>query len=264
MMKALFLGYGSMGKALGEVWLQTNLVTSVSAVAPALPRDARASLFARIDDVDTGPFDLIVLAVKPTMARDAIASLPPAWIDAATVLSVAAGVTCSALDNDGRMQIALVRAMPNTPVIVRGGCTGLFANERVGAVQREWIQRLFEAVGKAVWLDDEAQIDVVTALSGSGPAYYHLFSEALIDAGIALGLSPALSQELVTATISGAATLQNEPNANLPSLRQSVTSPNGTTEAAIRVFEADRKLRSLVADAALAAYRRAQELARQQ
>jgi pyrroline-5-carboxylate reductase len=262
-MKALFLGYGNMGKALGEAWLRTKLVASVTAVDPALPRGTQAIVFATIADVDTGPFDLIVLAVKPAMARDAIASLPLTWLDAATVISVAAGVTCDALDDGGRGQIALVRAMPNTPVTSGVGCTGIFANDYVGADQRELIQRLFQAVGKAVWLDEEGQIDVVTALSGSGPAYYHLFSEALVDAGVALGLSPELSKELVVATALGAAALQNEPGASLPSLRHSVTSPNGTTEAAIRRFEEDHKLRTLVSDAAQAACRRAQELARQ-
>ena len=150
--------------------------------------------------------------------------------------------------------------MPNTAVMVRQGCVGLYADEDVSPGLRQTISRLFDAVGRSFWVDDEAQLHAVTAISGSGPAYYHLFSEALADAGVNLGLPRELAKQLAAQTALGAATLQTQYDADFVALRQAVTSPNGTTHAAIEEFEQGQALRRLVDVAAAKAGQRSVEL----
>jgi pyrroline-5-carboxylate reductase len=152
--------------------------------------------------------------------------------------------------------------MPNTPVLVNAGCTGLFTDTRLDEARRDFISRLFDSVGRSYWLEHESLLDAVTAISGSGPAYYHLFSEALAQAGVQLGLTPELALDLARQTALGAACQQTRQDANIIDLRTAVTSPNGTTAAAIDVFEQDQALRRLVGAATQAAYRRSRELSK--
>ncbi|CAJ0557375.1 unnamed protein product, partial [Mesorhabditis spiculigera] len=201
-------------------------------------------------------FDVVVLAVKPAMAREAIGSLPGTVLSRAVLVSVMAGVGCSEMSDAAGNCAPVVRAMPNTAVMVNQGCTGLFSTTLVDPAKRGQIQKLFEAVGIAVWLEREAQVDAVTAISGSGPAYYHLFSEALANAGVELGLPIELARQLAAQTALGAATLQCQPQADFAALREAVTSPNGTTAAAIAKFEENDQLRRLVMLAAQAAHAR--------
>lgn len=259
-MNALFLGYGRMGSAIGEAWLAAGLVDSISAVDPYLQSSASASLYPSLQALPAQPFELIVVATKPGYACEVLAELPDAVCQDAVVISVAAGVTSASLSQALRQRCPVVRVMPNTPVLVGAGCTGLYADAGVSAAQRGSIGQLFEAVGKAYWVDSEGQLDAVTALSGSGPAYYHLFSEALADAGVALGLPAGLAKALAAQTAFGAASLQMQPQADFVELRTAVTSPNGTTAAAIARFEQDQALRQLVEAAARAAFVRSQEL----
>lgn len=265
-MKVLFLGYGHMGGALGEAWKASGLASDVLAVDPTTPTDGTAP-DGRYPSVDAlmaagagQGVALIVLAVKPAKATDALRALPAALLGDAAVVSIAAGIPLKSLTGALPAGTPVVRAMPNTPVVRNAGCTGLFAESTVGTALRDRLTALFAAVGSAHWVDKESLLDAVTALSGSGPAYYHLFSEALAAAGVALGLAPALARQLAADTAWGAATLQRQPGADFAALRQAVTSPNGTTAAAIAVFEQDGVLRQLIGRAALAARDRAVEL----
>ncbi len=260
-MNVLFIGYGRMGGALGDAWLRGGLVSHLSIVDPGLTPDPEQGRYAHLEEVPAErAFDLIVLAVKPAYASAALAGLNDRQCSQAVVVSVAAGVTERTLSNAVGQRSPVVRAMPNTPVLVGAGCTGLYASERLGTARRAIISDLFEAVGSAYWVAEEGLLDAVTAISGSGPAYYHLFSEALAEAGIKLGLDPQLARDLAAQTAFGAATLQHQPHANFTDLRIAVTSPNGTTAAAIDVFETQAKLRELVEAATYAAHRRSVEL----
>lgn len=261
-MKVLFLGYGRMGSAMGEAWLGTGLASHVYAVDPSLPASEQAVVVSNAAELGEVSVDCIILAVKPALAATVLEALPKHLLTGSVVVSVAAGVTLPTLRSAVGDSCDLVRAMPNTPVLLGAGCTGLFAEAGLPEAKRALVSQLFQAVGSAWWVEQEHQLDAVTALSGSGPAYYHLFSEALAAAGVALGLDAELAKRLAVDTAFGAATLQRQPDADLAALRQAVTSPNGTTAAAIDVFEADSALRSLVQRAATAAADRAQALSR--
>ncbi|NWD26357.1 pyrroline-5-carboxylate reductase [Pseudomonas yamanorum] len=262
-MKALFLGYGKMGSALGEAWLANGLVDRLVAIDPGHPQGVAATVIGSPALMSESDFDVVVLAVKPAMAREAIGSLPGTVLSRAVLVSVMAGVGCSEMSDAAGNCAPVVRAMPNTAVMVNQGCTGLFSTTLVDPAKRGQIQKLFEAVGIAVWLEREAQVDAVTAISGSGPAYYHLFSEALANAGVELGLPIDLARQLAAQTALGAATLQCQPQADFAALREAVTSPNGTTAAAIAKFEENDQLRRLVMLAAQAAHARSVELSGQ-
>ncbi len=259
-MNVLFLGYGRMGGAIGEAWLKGGLVERIVAVDPYLQASDSATLYPSLDAVPEQAFDLIVVATKPGYACEVLASLPDALCAKAVVISVAAGITCASMSQALRERCPVVRVMPNTAVLVGAGCTGLYAGADVSEQQRSVIGQLFDAVGKACWVDQEAQLDAVTAVSGSGLAYYHLFSEALANAGVALGLPVELASTLAAQTALGAGAMQMQSGAGFVELRAAVTSPNGTTAAAIDRFEQDQALRQLVEAAARAAYVRSQEL----
>ena len=259
-LNALFLGYGRMGAALGEAWLGAGLVDGIDAVDPIRAQDVQARLYRQAADLPDTPYDLVVMAVKPVMAREALSALPASQLQNATIISVMAGVPLQTLRASLPLERPVVRSMPNTAVMVRQGCVGLYADEDVSPALRQTISRLFDAVGRSFWVDDEAQLHAVTAISGSGPAYYHLFSEALADAGMNLGLPRELAKQLAAQTALGAATLQTQYDADFVALRQAVTSPNGTTHAAIEEFEQGQALRRLVDVAAAKAGQRSVEL----
>lgn len=259
-MNVLFIGYGRMGSAIGEAWLATGLVDAISAVDPHQHPGLRATLYPDLQAVTQQPFDLIVIAVKPDKVCSVAASLPDAICKGAVVISVAAGITTEALDHALSRRCPVIRAMPNTPVLVNAGCTGLYADARLDDARRALVSQLFDSVGRSYWLEQERLLDAITAISGSGPAYYHLFSEALAQAGVLLGLAPQLALDLASQTALGAARQQTREDANIVDLRTAVTSPNGTTAAAIAVFEQDQALRHLIEAATQAAYRRSQEL----
>ncbi|MDO4906001.1 MAG: pyrroline-5-carboxylate reductase [Lautropia sp.] len=261
-LKALFLGYGRMGGALGEAWLQTGLVRQIDAVDPHRKGDFLAEIHRDATQLPETDYDLVVLAVKPTMVHESLQGVDPARLANALIISVMAGVTCASIAAALPVPRPVVRSMPNTPVTVRQGCTGLYGNADVTPTLRRIVSNLFDTVGLAVWLEDEEQLHALTAISGSGPAYYHLFSEALTDAGVKLGLPRELASQLAAQTALGAATLQNQEGADFAALRQAVTSPGGTTHYAIQVYEKDAALRNLVTDATAAARARSLELAK--
>lgn len=203
---------------------------------------------------------ILVLAVKPQVLRGVVEELAPI-IQARQplVVSIAAGITAGSIERWAGGNVAIVRCMPNTPAMVRTGATGLYANTRVGEEQRNQAEAILRAVGLTVWVDDEAQIEAVTALSGSGPAYFFLFMEAMEDAGVALGLERETARLLTQQTALGAGRMAIESAEPPALLRRRVTSPGGTTERAIAVFE-EGGLRELITQAMQAAAQRAVEL----
>jgi pyrroline-5-carboxylate reductase len=192
--------------------------------------------------------DVIILSVKPQVLEQVCTALRPQLSNKPLIISIAAGIDMRSLDQWLANDLAIVRCMPNTPALVQTGASGLYANDRTSDKQRTIANDILEAVGIVQWLDSEDLIDPVTAVSGSGPAYYFLMMEAMIDAGIAQGLTREAATELTLQTALGAAKLAQSSDVDVAELRRRVTSPNGTTEQAILSFEADG-LRDTVAKA---------------
>ena len=192
--------------------------------------------------------DVIVLAVKPQVLGQVASSLAPSLGHGQLVISIAAGVDCRSLSAWLGEGCAIVRCMPNTPALVNVGASGLYANAKTSKAQKNLAESILSAVGIVVWLPEEDQLHAVTAVSGSGPAYFFLFMEAMIEAGVAQGLSPDLARALTIETALGAATLAKQSPEGPDVLRQRVTSPKGTTEQAILSFERDQT-RAVVARA---------------
>ncbi len=263
----LLIGAGKMGGALLDGWLAHGLDPAfVAIVDPGLPRDAVDAFRARGVRIAPEPGDIaapaaILFAVKPQMAA---AALPTAGAFAGpdTVLvSILAGTTLATLAAGLPPGAAIVRAMPNTPAAVGRGITVCVPGPMVSAGQRGLADRLLQASGEVAWIDDEALIDAVTGVSGSGPAYVFLLAESLARAGVAAGLSPELAGRLARATVSGAGELLHRSTDGPDTLRKNVTSPTGTTAAALAVLMAEDGLDLLMANAVAAATKRARELA---
>ena len=202
-----------------SVWLKTEFGITVKTIGAELPADV----------------DALVLAVKPQQMSAALAGL--ALKPGALVVSIAAGVRLATLQRLLGPQVSYVRTMPNTPALLGAGITGLFAAAGTPATARTLAERLLAAAGACVWVDHEEQLDAVTALSGSGPAYFFLLVEALRDAGTALGLSAEVSAQLAAQTCVGAARMVGESGLDAAQLRANVTSKGGTTEAAVNHLE---------------------------
>ena len=260
-------GAGKMGGALLRGWLDQGLPPGGVAVLDPRPSDELRSLSERhgfsLNDVPPALRDpeVFVLAVKPQMMADAATTFGPLRLEGSVLVSVVAGKTIANLSAQLPTR-AIVRAMPNTPAGIGRGITGAFANPAVTAAQRAMSHALMAAVGQVEWLDSEDQIDAVTAVSGSGPAYVFLLTECLAEAAGALGLDPALAGRLARATVEGAGALMaSEPGVPAADLRRNVTSPAGTTAAALDVFGRDEALKALVIRAVAAARDRAAALA---
>jgi len=264
--RLLLLGGGNMGGAMLRGWMAEGLDPATVTVVDPRPSDALASAFAagvrHEASIPAQPHDVVILAVKPQMMREAIGALTAAMAPDTLVISIAAGITVAFLEERlGRRPV--VRAMPNTPALIGRGITGAFGNALVGGVQRAMTTALLKASGPVEWVHSEAEIDMVTAVSGSGPAYVFLMAEALAEAGVALGLEPALAMRLARHTVAGAGELMIRSDDEPAQLRRNVTSPKGTTEAALKVLAVDDGgLKALMRHAVEAAHRRAGELAR--
>ena len=205
--------------------------------------------------------DVVLLAVKP-QTMDQVAPSYRRFAGSAVFLSIAAGRTIASLEAVLGSEAAIVRAMPNTPASVGRGATGLLANRNVSEQQRRTCDQLVTAVGKAVWVEHENQLDAVTALSGSGPAYVFLLVEALTAAGENLGLPTDVAAILARETVTGSGELLHRSPLPAAALRENVTSPNGTTYAALQVLmKQEDGLADLMRRATEAACRRAEELA---
>jgi pyrroline-5-carboxylate reductase len=261
-------GAGKMGAALLQGWLSRGLVpSSIIVQDPALSGDA-AELARRygirteatISATAKAP-SVIVAAVKPQVMDQVFPPLAKLAGPGTVVLSIAAGRSIASFEKHLPAQTAVVRAMPNTPAAIGRGITGAVGNAHTTAAQKEMCQSLLSAVGDVVWVDDESLIDAVTAVSGSGPAYVFLLAECLAEAGRAAGLDPKTAAKLARATVSGAGELLHRSFDDAATLRQNVTSPGGTTAAALAVLMRDGDgLQRLMTEAVLAAKKRGREL----
>ncbi len=264
-----FLGGGNMGRALIGGLLQRGTRPEAISVGEAY-EPARAALtkdFGITATADNAAAianaTIVVLAVKPQDAAGVLAPLAPALQRARPLLiSVCAGLKVAALESWAGGGIAVVRTMPNRPAFVGAGATGLYAPETVSATDRARAETVMRATGEVVWVNDEAHIDAVTALSGSGPAYFFLLAELMAQAGADLGLEPDTARRLAVATLHGSGLLAHSSDGDLARLRAEVTSKGGTTEAALNVMHA-ADLRGIVGRAMEAAARRGGELAAQ-
>jgi len=205
--------------------------------------------------------DAVILAVKPQQLREVCTRLAPVLQEhQPLVISIAAGVEVSAICDWLEYDAAIVRCMPNTPALVQTGATGLYACAQVSDEQRSLASNIMDSIGMVLWVSTEDKLHAVTAVSGSGPAYFFLFMEAMISAAQDLGLEADAAQQLAFQTAAGAAKMALNSDVDVAELRRRVTSPGGTTERAIRVFE-ERGLRRITGEAMEACDRRSRELA---
>ncbi len=262
----LLAGAGKMGGAMLSGWLDRGLDPRQIIVQDPGPPPEVAAVIAKhgitctqVAALDKPPA-VILAAVKPQVMDQVFPPLGKLAGPETVVLSIAAGKTISSFEKHLPEGAAVVRAMPNTPAAIGRGITVCCPNARVTAAQRETCQSLLSAVGEVGWVDDEKLMDAVTAVSGSGPAYVFLLAECLAEAGRAVGLDAELSKKLANATVSGAGELLRQSGIEAATLRQNVTSPGGTTAAALAVLMADDGLKPLMAKAVEAAERRGREL----
>ena len=265
----VFIGGGNMGRALlGGLIADGTPAERLAAAEPdAGRREALAREFGMLTAAHGGDLvgaaGVVVLAVKPQVLKSVARDLAAHFASSRPlIVSIVAGVTEADIDAWLGGDFPVVRCMPNTPALVRQGISALHANARTSAAQRQQAEHILRAVGSVVWVPDEAQLDAVTALSGSGPAYFFAVMEAMEQAGVALGLSADVARRLTLQTALGSAVLATQSGDAPATLRAQVTSPGGTTQAALEVLQAGGLAR-LFNEAIGAAHRRAGELARQ-
>lgn len=262
--KLLLVGCGKMGGAMLDGWLARGLKASDVAVAEPVeairPKQAGLRVVSSSSEISETP-EIVVLAVKP-QSMDATLTDLKRFADAGTVfLSIAAGKTLGYFAGHLGKGAKVVRSMPNTSAAVRQGITVATAAAGVSAAEKKRCHELLEAVGQVLWVDDEALLDPVTALSGSGPAYVFLLVEAMAAAGAKLGLTPEMAMQLARATVSGSGELLKQSSEPAAQLRVNVTSPGGTTAEALKVLMADDGIQPVFDKALAAASRRSKELA---
>jgi pyrroline-5-carboxylate reductase len=257
-----------MGGALAAGWLQHGVERGAIFIQDPAPT-AEAVKFLKSHRLKAAakprlPADpaVIVLAVKPQIASDVLAGLASRIGKKTVLLSIAAGRTLLSLAAPLPDGTAIVRAMPNTPAAIGRGVTVACANEQVSATQKRLCAKLLEAVGAVEFIDDEALMDAVTAVSGSGPAYVFLLAECLAEAGEEAGLPPDLAARLARETVAGAGELLHRSSLAPSTLRENVTSPNGTTAAALSVLMGKGGFTSLLRRAVKAAAKRSRELSK--
>lgn len=249
MANILLVGYGKMGSAMAERWKQHSLVI----VEPT--KDIRS-----VNDIPAGfAPDAVIFAVKPQTLPDIIGDY--ARFNA-LFISIAAGKPISFFEQYLGVKARIIRAMPNTPASIGKGITVAYAGTNATQGDRATAASLLGAVGEVLWVDDERLMDPVTALSGSGPSYVFLLIEALTKAGTEIGLNAALAEKLARQTVIGSAALAAATDTPASNLREAVTSPGGTTEAAMKILMADGGLQDLFSRALKAASERAKELSK--
>jgi len=266
-LKISFIGAGNMASSLigglladGKTPANIHIADTNSEQLRALQQRFAVTV-CQSNNAATEAADILVLAVKPQglkqvaeEIRETVQRRQP------LVISIAAGVQEKDINRWLGNNVAIVRTMPNTPSLIQAGASGLYANNKVTDEQRNIAETIMRAVGVALWVDNEQQMNAVTAISGSGPAYYFLFMEAMQAAGQELGLDAETARLLTLQTAFGATKMALESSEDCATLRQRVTSPGGTTEQALNTFEEGR-LRQLIKQAATAAATRSQELA---
>ncbi|CAH0341410.1 pyrroline-5-carboxylate reductase [Rhizobium sp. CECT 9324] len=262
----VLVGAGNMGGAMLSGWLKNGVPgSSVTVLDPspsetmmAMIRDAGASHSVNPPEGLTA--DILFLAVKPQVMDAVLPKLSSLMGETTAVVSVAAGKTIASMETH-LGAAAMVRAMPNTPAMIGRGVTGAYANAAVSETQRDIVHRLLKVSGPVEWVDSEDAINAVTALSGSGPAYVFYLVECMAEAGRKAGLPADLAMRLARETVAGAGELLHQSPDPASKLRQNVTSPGGTTAAALSVLMADEGMQPLFDQAIEAARKRAEELA---
>ena len=259
----VLLGCGKMGSAMLAGWLARGLPTSSVWVLDPHPSGWLRSTGVHLNqDLPAAPA-IVLVAVKPQMMAEALPTLREMGNGKTLFVSVAAGTTISFFEQTLGMDTPVVRAMPNTPAAISQGITAIVANTRAGAQGLDEAELLLSAVGEVVRLDEEAQIDAVTGVSGSGPAYVFHMIETLAAAGVEQGLPADMAMQLARATVAGAGALAMQADEDPAQLRINVTSPNGTTQAALEVLmDAEHGFPALMRRAVAAAADRSRELAR--
>ncbi len=260
-------GCGKMGGAMLEGWLKAGVPASQIVALDPKPASEMVELLKRngirhnppINEINN--VEALVVAVKPQVMADVLQGLVPLQKSKPLVLSIAAGKTIATFEAAFGKEASVIRAMPNTPAAIGRGITALVGNAHVTSAQMALAEALLASTGEVVRVTTEEQIDFVTAVSGSGPAYVFLLAEALASAGEKLGLAPDLAMRLARATVSGSGELLHQSRDAAATLRQNVTSPGGTTFAALQVLMAPDGLQPLMDKAIAAAARRAKELA---
>ena len=258
----VLLGCGKMGSAMLEGWLAGGLPATSVWVTDPNPSDwVRAQGVHLNEDLPDSPA-IVLVAVKPQMMRDALPSLKLLGNGDTTFLSVAAGITIATFEQMLGDSTPVIRSIPNTPAAVKQGITAIIGNAHVTEHQMQMAETLLSAIGQAVRLETEDQMDAVTGLSGSGPAYVFHMIECLARAGEAQGLDPELAMTLAKATVAGSGALAMQADETPSQLRVNVTSPNGTTQAGLNVLmDENTGLPPLIAKTIDAATKRSKELA---
>jgi len=263
-----FIGAGNMAYALISGLINNgfpaeNIAVSDLSSELLSQRKTEFNLKVFTDNTDlVNNCDIIVLAVKPQVLFDVCDQIKNDISDKHLIISIAAGIRSHDINRWLGKGRAIVRTMPNTPALLGKGITGMFANEEVSDEQKTNSEDIINAVGSSIWVESEDMVDAVTAVSGSGPAYFFLMIESMTKAGMALGLDEESANKLSIETALGAAMMAKNSSDNVYELRAKVTSPNGTTQAAIESFQ-DQDFEVVVSHALRAAYDRASELAQE-
>jgi len=262
--RLLLVGCGKMGGALLEGWLARGLKAADVLVAEPVealrPNKPGLRAMASTSELGETP-ETVVLAVKPQTMDAVLPDLRRFADEGAVFLSIAAGKTLKYFASHLGVTAKVVRTMPNTPAAVRQGISVACAAKGVSAAEKKRCHELLEAVGQVLWVEDEALMDPVTALSGSGPAYVFLLVEAMAAAGAKLGLSPDMAMQLARATVTGSGELLRQSSEPAQQLRVNVTSPGGTTAEALKILMASDGIQAVFDKALAAASRRSKELA---
>ncbi|MEA2818339.1 MAG: pyrroline-5-carboxylate reductase [Bradyrhizobium sp.] len=258
-------GAGKMGGAMLSGWLAQGLYATRVAVIEPYPSDEIKALLAKGVQLNPAPSDIgsvaaLVVALKPQMFREVGPQLRPFVGSSTLVVSIMAGTTIAALTE--ACGGSVVRAMPNTPAAIGRGITVAVADQNVSAAQRGTADALLHSIGSVEWTSDETLMDAVTAVSGSGPAYVFLLAEELARAGVEAGLPPELATKLARETVAGSGELLRRSDLDSATLRQNVSSPGGTTVAALEVLMGEGGMQSLLTRAVAAATKRSRELAK--
>ena len=265
--KLVLIGAGKMGGAMMQGWIDAGLAPSqIVALDPSPPPEI-ANLLAKhgilhnpaIDDI--GDVEVVLAAVKPQAMDDVLAGIPGLAEHNPLVISIAAGKTIASFEAHFGSDAAVIRSIPNTPAAIGRGITAIAPNGNVSEDQMKLAEALLSSIGEVVRVENEAMIDAATAVSGSGPAYIFYMTECLAKAGVAAGLPEDLAMQLARVTVSGAGELMRQSGIEAGTLRENVTSPNGTTFAALQVLMADDGLQPLMEKAVAAADKRSRELA---
>lgn len=261
-----FIGAGNMASSIiggliknqfsaNDIWISDHNAEQTKKLKQQYQLNVASNNIELARSVDT-----IILAVKPQIMKIVCQEIASQLKANQLFISIAAGLTTETITSWlGNSQASFIRCMPNTPALLGYSATGLFANTQVSSIQKEQADNIMDAIGINIWVENEQLIDSITAVSGSGPAYFFLMMEAMIDTGIKLGLSPEMSQQLVKQTALGASMMINENSISAQQLRKNVTSPGGTTEQAINSFQ-ENGFEKIVEQALSQAQRRAGEL----